>query len=76
MNKIINFLNGVEKTLRESREEQERIKKEQADETIDTAKSVFDLFDETNRFVDSFSDDKEIKRVTKYIKSRMNKKGK
>ena len=75
MNKIIRFFNDAETILKESREEQEKIKKDAADEINATTKSVFDLFDEAERFVDSFNDDKEINRVTNYFKSRM-KKGK
>lgn len=75
MNKIIRFFNDAETILKESREEQEKIKKDTADEINATTKSVFDLFDEAERFVDSFNDDKEINRVTNYLKSRM-KKGK
>ena len=76
MNKIIRFFNEAEKIIKDSREEQEKIKKETADEINATTKSVFDLFDEAERYVDSFNDDTDINRVTKYIKSRMNKKGK
>lgn len=75
MNKIIRFFNDAETILKESREEQEKIKKDTADEINATTKSVFDLFDEAERFVDSFNDDKEINRITTYFKSRM-KKGK
>lgn len=73
MNKIIRFFNDAETMLKESREEQEKIKKDAADEINATTKSVFDLFDEAERFVDSFNDDKEINRITNYFKSRMSK---
>lgn len=75
MNKIIRFFNEAEKIIKDSREEQEKIKKDAADEINATTKSIFDLFDEAERYVDSFNDDKEINRVTNYFKSRM-KKGK
>jgi hypothetical protein len=75
MNKFIEAFNAVESSIKEARKANEQAKKEAADETIETTKSMFDLIDEANRFVESIGDDSDANRICNYIKSRM-KKGK
>lgn len=71
MSKLTELLDEFTSTIKESREEIARVKKENADEMNKTVESVFNLFDEVQSYVDTINDDSDTNRVVKYIEDRM-----